>query len=83
MCTCYGRTFSDLLKLNTLVRGQQYCDKQIVQANYIYSIAGRIGVRMRDRGAAALAEIGPPVNPLNMLGRYNLSINLRKRNRHH
>lgn len=37
-------TFSDLLKLNTLVRGHRYCDKQIVEANYIYPIAGRIGV---------------------------------------
>jgi hypothetical protein len=37
-------TFSGLLKLNTPVRGQRYCDKQIVQANYIYPIAGRIGV---------------------------------------
>jgi hypothetical protein len=37
-------TFGDLLKINTLVRGQRYCDKQIVQANYIYPIAGRIGV---------------------------------------
>jgi len=30
--------------LNTPVRGQRYCDGQIVQANYIYPIAGRIGV---------------------------------------
>ncbi len=38
-------TFSYLLtKLNVEVRGQRYCDGQIVQANYIYPIAGRIGV---------------------------------------
>jgi hypothetical protein len=38
-------TFSELLtKLNTPIRGQRYCDGQIVQANYIYPIAGRIGV---------------------------------------
>jgi hypothetical protein len=38
-------TFSYLLtKLNTPVRGQRYCDGQIVQANYVYPIAGRIGV---------------------------------------
>lgn len=38
-------TFSFLLtKLNTPVRGRRYCDGQIVQANYIYPIAGRIGV---------------------------------------
>ena len=38
-------TFSYLLtKLNTPVRGRRYCDGQIVQANYIYPIAGRIGV---------------------------------------
>lgn len=33
-----------LATLNTPVRGQRYCDGQIVQANYIYPIAGRIGV---------------------------------------
>ena len=32
------------MKLNTPVRGQRYCDGQIVEANYIYPIAGRIGV---------------------------------------
>ena len=38
-------TFSGLLtKLNTPVRGRRYCDGQIVQANYIYPIAGHIGV---------------------------------------
>jgi hypothetical protein len=38
-------TFSGLVtKLNTPVRGQRYCDGQIVAANYIYPIAGRIGV---------------------------------------
>jgi hypothetical protein len=38
-------TFSNLLmKLNTPVRGQRYCDGQIVEANYVYPIAGRIGV---------------------------------------
>ena len=38
-------TFSQLLmKLNMPVRGQRYCDGQIVQANYVYPIAGRIGV---------------------------------------
>jgi hypothetical protein len=38
-------TFSYLLtKLNTPVRGRHYCDGQIVQANYIYPIAGRIGI---------------------------------------
>jgi hypothetical protein len=38
-------TFSNLLtKVNTPVRGKRYCDGQIVQANYIYPIAGRIGV---------------------------------------
>jgi hypothetical protein len=33
-----------LAKLNTPVRGHRYCDNQIVQANYVYPIAGRIGV---------------------------------------
>jgi hypothetical protein len=38
-------TFSYLLsKLNTEVRGYRYCDGQIAQANYIYPIAGRIGI---------------------------------------
>jgi hypothetical protein len=38
-------TFGFLLaKLNTPVRGHRYCDNQIVQANYVYPIAGRIGV---------------------------------------
>lgn len=38
-------TFSELLKgLNTPVRGKRYCDGQIAQSNYIYPIAGRIGV---------------------------------------
>jgi hypothetical protein len=38
-------TFSHLLtKLNTQVRGQHYCDGQIVQANYFYPIAGRVGI---------------------------------------
>ncbi|MET4424223.1 hypothetical protein [Bradyrhizobium sp. RT3a] len=38
-------TFSELLTgLNRPVRGRRYCDGQIVQANYIYPIAGHIGV---------------------------------------
>jgi hypothetical protein len=38
-------TFGNLLtKVNTPVRGTRYCDGQIVQANYVYPIAGRIGV---------------------------------------
>ncbi|VIO69007.1 hypothetical protein [Bradyrhizobium ivorense] len=38
-------TFSDLLmNINTPVRGQRYCDGQIVQANYVYPVAGHIGV---------------------------------------
>jgi hypothetical protein len=38
-------TFSYLLtKLNTPVDGQRYCDGQLVQANYVYPIAGRIGI---------------------------------------
>lgn len=38
-------TFSELLMgLNRPVRGQRYCDGQIVQANYVYPIAGHIGV---------------------------------------
>jgi hypothetical protein len=38
-------TFSHLLtRLNTPVRGKHYCDGQIAYANYIYPIAGRIGV---------------------------------------
>jgi len=38
-------TFSYLVtKLNTPVRGRRYCDGQIVQANYAYPIAGRIGI---------------------------------------
>jgi hypothetical protein len=38
-------TFSVLLmNLNTPVRGRRYCDGQIVQANYVYPIAGHIGV---------------------------------------
>jgi hypothetical protein len=37
-------TFSQLLMtLNTPIRGRRYCDGQIVQANYIYPIAGHIG----------------------------------------
>jgi hypothetical protein len=38
-------TFSGLLmNLNTPVRGVRYCDGQIVGPNYVYPIAGRIGV---------------------------------------
>jgi len=38
-------TFSELLiSVNTPVRGHRYCDGQIAQANYVYPIAGRIGV---------------------------------------
>jgi hypothetical protein len=38
-------TFSYLLtKLNTEVRGHRYCDGQLVNANYVYPIAGRIGI---------------------------------------
>ena len=38
-------TFSYLVtKLNIPVRGEHYCDGYIVQANYVYPIAGRIGV---------------------------------------
>jgi hypothetical protein len=38
-------TFSYLLtKLNTEVRGVRYCDGQLVSANYVYPIAGRIGI---------------------------------------
>jgi len=38
-------TFSYLLtKLNTDVRGYRYCDGQIVGPNYVYPIAGRIGI---------------------------------------
>lgn len=37
-------TFGNLLKINTLVRGQRYCDQQMVHANYVYPVAGRIGV---------------------------------------
>ncbi|UPK36605.1 hypothetical protein IVB18_04270 [Bradyrhizobium sp. 186] len=38
-------TFGDLLMtVNTPVRGRRYCDGQIVQANYVYPIAGHIGV---------------------------------------
>jgi hypothetical protein len=38
-------TFSHLLtKLNTEVRGRRYCDRGIVEANYVYPISGRIGV---------------------------------------
>jgi hypothetical protein len=38
-------TFEFLLaKLNRKENGKGYCDDQIVQANYIYPIAGRIGV---------------------------------------
>jgi hypothetical protein len=38
-------TFSGLLTtVDTPVRGERYCDGQIVEANYIYPIAGRIGV---------------------------------------
>jgi hypothetical protein len=38
-------TFSHLLtKLNTEVRGKRYCDGQLVGPNYVYPIAGRIGV---------------------------------------
>jgi hypothetical protein len=38
-------TFSYLLtKLNAEVQGQRYCDGHVVQANYVYPIAGRIGI---------------------------------------
>jgi hypothetical protein len=38
-------TFGSLLtKLGTPVRGRRYCDGQIVQANYVYPVAGSIGV---------------------------------------
>jgi hypothetical protein len=38
-------TFSYLLtQLNTPVRGKRYCDGQIVHDNYVYPIAGRIGI---------------------------------------
>jgi hypothetical protein len=38
-------TFGKLLtQLNTPVRGRRYCDGQIVAANYVYPIAGHIGV---------------------------------------
>lgn len=38
-------TFSELLTaLSIPIRGQRYCNGQIVQANYIYPIAGQIGV---------------------------------------
>jgi len=38
-------TFSYLLtKLNVEVQGQHYCDGHVVQANYVYPIAGRIGI---------------------------------------
>jgi hypothetical protein len=38
-------TFGTLLtQLNTPVRGERYCDGQIVGPNYIYPIAGHIGV---------------------------------------
>lgn len=38
-------TFSYLLtKLNVEVRGVRYCDGQLKHANYIYPIAGRIGI---------------------------------------
>jgi hypothetical protein len=33
-----------IIKVNALDRGVRYCDQQIVQANYVYPIAGRIGV---------------------------------------
>jgi hypothetical protein len=38
-------TFSYLLtKLNNPVNGQRYCDGQLVGPNYVYPIAGRIGI---------------------------------------
>jgi hypothetical protein len=38
-------TFGSLLKLNgTVVRGLRYCTGHIVKENYVYPIAGRIGV---------------------------------------
>lgn len=38
-------TFSELLiRVNVPVRGRRYCDGQIKQANYVYPIAGHIGV---------------------------------------
>jgi len=38
-------TFSELLvRVNVPVRGHRYCDGQIKQANYVYPIAGHIGV---------------------------------------
>jgi hypothetical protein len=48
-------TFSYLLtKLNVPVRGKHYCDGQIVQANYIYPITGRIGI---DKLAKSFIEL--------------------------
>jgi hypothetical protein len=38
-------TFSNLIaKVNTPTRGVRYCDRFLVQANYVYPITGRIGV---------------------------------------
>ena len=60
-------TFSTLLmKLNTPVRGQRYCDGQIVEANYVYPIAGRIGVDKTVMTFFQLALFGSlaPTRPL-------------------
>jgi hypothetical protein len=37
-------TFESLLKLNVEVRGRRYCSGFIVQENFVYPIAGKIGV---------------------------------------
>ena len=54
-------TFSFLLtKLNIEVRGRRYCDGQIVQANYVYPIAGRIGVDKLAKDFIELTLFGNP-----------------------
>jgi hypothetical protein len=60
-------TFSYLLtKLNTPVRGQRYCDGQLVGPNYVYPIAGRIGIDKMVRDFIELtlfANLEPDAKP--------------------
>jgi hypothetical protein len=57
-------TFGYLLtKLNTEVRGVHYCDGQLVAANYVYPIAGRIGIDRMVRDFIELTLFANLVEP--------------------
>src|SRR6201991_5186395 len=62
-------TFSYLLtKLNVDVRGFRYCDGQIVQANYAYPIAGRIGIDRLVKDFIELTLFGSLAEPKSVPG---------------